>query len=155
VKNKSRNGRLEKLSDALFGAPDELTAAEAAADLEAAGVDVEALHRRMYDKLCLLARDYRLKGQKVPPRLGKALEDLRKRVGQPRTTEEFERRADSAIAKLLEGVRARPLLGRPKLAFSSHFRHQTSEQAAEDQHIIENLKQELERDLDEEQENQN
>jgi hypothetical protein len=153
VKNKSRNGRLDKLSDALLGAPDELTAAEAAADLEAAGVDLEALYRRMYDKLCLLARDYRLKEQEVPPRLGKALEDLRKRVGQPKTKEEFERRAESTISKLLEGVRARPLLGTPKLAFSSHFRHQISEQAEEDQHIIQSLERELEKDLDEEKEN--
>ena len=153
MKNNGRDKRLDKLSDALYGSPEELTAADAAEDLAAAGVDREALHRRMYDKLCLLARDYRLKGTEVPHRLGKALEDLRKEVGQPRTKEEFERRADSTVSKLLDGVRARLAHGSPRLAFSSHFRHQTSEQSPEDKKIIESLEREIEKDLDEEKEN--
>lgn len=153
MKNNSRDGRLNKLSDALYGAPDELTAAEAAEDLEAAGVDREALHRRMYDKLLLVARGYRLKGEEVPHRLVKALEDLRKEVGQPKTKEEFERHADSTVLRLLDGVRARLAPGSPKLAFSSDFRHQTSEQSPEDQKIIESLEREIEKDVDEEKEN--
>jgi hypothetical protein len=152
VKNKSRNERLDKISDALYGSPEELTAAEAAEDLEAAGVDREELHCRMYDKLCLLAQGYRLKGEEPPHHLAKAVEELRKKVGQPRTREEFERRADSTVSKLLDGVRAR-LAGSPKLAFSNQFRRQTSEQSPEDQKIIERLEREIEKDLDEEKEN--
>lgn len=151
MKNKGRDERLDKLSDALYGTPEELTAADAAEDLEAAGVDREALHRRMYDKLCLLVQGYRLKGEEPPHHLAKAVEELRKKVGQPRTKEEFERRADSTVSKLLDGVRARLAPGSPKLAFS--FRHQTSEQSPEDQKIIERLEREIEKDLDEEKEN--
>jgi len=152
VKGNRWNDRLDKVSDALYGASDELTTAEAADDLVAAGVDREELYRRIFDKLCLLARTYRLKEQAVPHRLGKAIEDLRKKVGEPRTKEEFERRADSTISKLLDSVRGRSLSGTPRLAFSSHFRHLMSEQTPEDQRIIEKLERELETDLNEEQE---
>jgi len=99
LKNKSRNERLNQLSDALFGGPGDYTAAEAADDLEAAGVDRESLYLRMYDGLCMLAREYRLRQGEVPPRLEKALEDLRKRVGAVRTKEEVDNRADSTISK--------------------------------------------------------
>jgi hypothetical protein len=137
----------------LFGVPDEISHADAVEDLEAASVDREELCHRMYDRLSVLARDYRLKGEEPPHLLKKALEDLRKRFGPPRTKEEFDRRADSTISKVLDAVKARPKFRLPKLAFTSEFRNKTSEQSAEDRHIIENLEEELERDLDEEQEN--
>jgi hypothetical protein len=153
VKNKGRNERLDKISDALYSSPEDLTAADAAEDLEAAGVDREALHRRMYDKLCLLVQGYRLKGEEPPHHLAKAVEELRKKVGQPRTKEEFERRANSTVSKLLDRVRTRPSFGTATLAFGTHFRNQASQQSQEDQKIIENLEQELEKDLDEEKDN--
>jgi hypothetical protein len=155
MKNKNRNDRLGQLSNSLFGVPDDISHAEAVEDLEAASIDREELFRRMYDKLCLLARDYRLKGEEPPHRLKKALEDLRKSVGLPRTKEECDRQADSTVSKLLEAVK-RPKFGLPKLAFSSEFRNKTSEQSAEDQRIIESLEEELKKDLErEEEENQN
>jgi hypothetical protein len=87
MKNKNGDEKLSQLSNALFGAPEDISHAEAIEDLEAASIDREELCRRTYDKLCLLARDYRLKGEEPPHRLKKALDDLRKRSGPPRTRE--------------------------------------------------------------------
>jgi hypothetical protein len=151
---KNRNERLNKISDALFGAPEELTDAEAAEDLEAAGIDREELCARMYERLCAEARDYRLKGKNVPPLLRKALDDLRKRAGPPRTAEEMNDRANSKISKILEAVRA-PLShvtseGQP--AFSVSYRNK-GEQAAEDREIIEKLEKQLTKDMEKEKDN--
>jgi hypothetical protein len=157
LKDKNRNERLDQLSDALFGAPDDLSAAEAVEDLKAAGVDPEELCLRMYEKLCVVAREYRMREEQVPPLLRKALEDLGKSVGPAKTKEEADRRADSTISRLLEAVKA-PLpqaFGTPGLVFNASFRNKASEQSAEDRHIIEKLEKELASAIDkEEKENQ-
>ena len=156
MKNKNRDERLNQLSNALFGAPHELSAEEAAEDLEVAGINREELCARMYEKLCIVAREYRMRQEAVPHLLAKALEDLRKRVGPPRTKEEAERQADSTIAKLLDGVKA-PLatFGKSELVFNASFRNRASEQSLDDRRIIEELEKELAKDIDnEEKENQ-
>ena len=105
----------------------------------------------MYEKFCFLAREYRLKGEEPPHRLKKALDDLRKRFGPARTKAECDRQADSTISKLLEAVKVPSnRIGTPKLAFSNSFRNKASEQAPEDQRIIEKLQEELRNDLDRE-----
>jgi hypothetical protein len=152
LKNKNRNERLEQLSEALFGAPADLSPTEAAEDLEVAGVDREELFARMYDSLCGVAREYRLRQEEVPPLLRKALEDLRKKAGPPRTKEEMDRRADSTISKLLDLVNARLPAGAAlsQLAFQASFRNKASGQPEEDRQIIENLERELMSDLENE-----
>lgn len=157
MKNKNRNERLTQLSNALLGAPEELSRAEAIEDLEVAGIDREELCTRMYEKLCLVAREYRTRQEDVPPLLRKTLEDLGKIVGPPRTKAEADHRADSVISKLLEAVKA-PLsssFGASELVFNASFRNKASEQSAEDRRLIENLEKELASDIDkEEKENQ-
>lgn len=154
MKNKNRNERLNEISDALFGAPEELGDADAAEDLETAGVDREELCARMYERLCAEAKDYRLNGKQVPLLLRKALEDLRKRAGPPRTSEEMNNRADSKIAKLFESIRL-PLsqaTGEGVLAFSVSYRNK-KEQPAKDQQIIERLEKRLTKEMEEEKDN--
>jgi hypothetical protein len=154
MKNKNRNERLNKISDALFGAPEELSNADAAEDLEVTGVDREELCARMYERLCAEAKEYRLDGKQVPPLLRKALEDLRKRAGPPRTSEEMNNRADSKISKLLEAVRvplSQATVGRG-LAFSVSYRNKT-DQPATDQQIIERLEKRLTKEMEEEKDN--
>lgn len=156
MKNKDRNEALSQLSDALFGSAKDISSADAAEDLEAAGVNREELCARMYNKLCVVAREYRLRQEEVPPRLKKVLEDLRKVVGPPRTREEMDRRADSTISKLLDLVNTKIASGAALagLAFQASFRHKASEQPAEDRRIIESLEKELISDLkNEEKEN--
>ncbi len=153
MKNKNRNERLNSVSDALFGSPEELSGAEAAEDLKAAGVDREELCARMYERLCIEAKQYRLQDKQVPPLLRKALEDLRKRAGPPRTSEEMNDRADSKISKILEAVRA-PLCqatGEGGFAFSVSYRNKTV-QPSKDQQIIEKLEKRLTKDMEEEKE---
>jgi hypothetical protein len=157
LKNKKRNERLNPISNALFGAPDDLSPAEAAEDLEVAGIDREDLCTRMYEKLRAVAREYLMRQEEIPPLLRRALDDLRKKVGPPKTKEEADRRADSTITKLLEAVKA-PLansFGTRELVFNASFRNKASEQSTEDRNIIEKLEKELASDIDnEEKENQ-
>jgi hypothetical protein len=149
LKNKKRNERLNQVSNALFGAPDDLSPTEAVEDLEIAGINREELCARMYEKLSAVAREYRMRQEEVPHLLRKALEDLRKKVGPPKTREEADHRADSTISKLLEAVNA-PLshaFGTPELVFNASFRNKASEQSAEDRKIIEELEKELANDI--------
>lgn len=150
MKKKNRDERLSQVSDALFGSPSDISAAEAIEDLEAAGVNREDLHSRMYEKLCALAREYRLKQEQVPVPLRKALEELRTRMGPPRTKEEMDRRADSTISKLLDAVKSPISRAFPKLEFNTSFRNKAAEQPAGDRRIIENLEKELASDLEKE-----
>jgi hypothetical protein len=157
LKNKKHNERLNPISNALFGAPDDLSPAEAVEDLEAAGIEREDLYIRMYEKLCAVAREYLMRQEGLPPLLRRALDDLRKRVGPPKTKEEADRRADSTITRLLEAVKA-PLantFGTREPVLNASFRNRTSEQSTEDRNIIEKLEKELASDIDsEEKENQ-
>ena len=154
MKNKTRNERLSQRSDALFGGPDDLSAAEAVEDLEAGGIDREELRSRMYEKLCAVARECRLNQEEVPPLLNKALEDLRKRVGPPRTKEEMDRRADATVSKLLEAVKTPMSRAFTVLEFNASFRSQASQQPAGDRQIIDKLEKELASDINKEKENQ-
>jgi hypothetical protein len=157
LKNKKHNERLNPISIALFGAPDDVSPAEAVEDLEVAGINREDLHTRMYEKLCAAAREYLMRQEEIPPLLRRALDDLRKRVGPPKTKEEADRRADSMITKLLEAVKA-PLanaLSTRGLVFNASFRNKKSEQSTKDRNIIEKLEKDLLSDIEnEEKENQ-
>ena len=69
--------KIKQDSDALFGTAEELTGAEADEVLRAAGIDVEQLKRQAYERLYREAQSYWNKNEELPPRLKKALADLR------------------------------------------------------------------------------
>ena len=157
MKNKSYKEQIGRRSDALFGPPENMDLAEAVENLKAAGVEPEELCKRMYEKLCIAAQAYRVRNEPVPPRLRKALEDLRPNTLPARNQEELERTANSTISRVLDAVKA-PFTLTPHFAgltLNQSFRHKTSEQPIEDQRIINRLEKELLKDLEkEEKENQ-
>ncbi len=91
----------KRLLDALFGEFEDMDAAEAEQILESAGIDYEAVKRRMYDKLSANAASLRLKGKNVPADLQEALEAFRPLDAPPRTEEEAKRQAQGMLSRFL------------------------------------------------------
>ncbi|MCI0724930.1 MAG: hypothetical protein L0338_39100 [Acidobacteria bacterium] len=93
--------RLRSMYEHLFGGIDEIPADEAEELLRAAGIDPNALGKRMYDMLASQANAFRMKGQALPPLLEEALEDLRPESARPRTEEELKKQASGKLSTLL------------------------------------------------------
>jgi hypothetical protein len=137
------------MSDALFGAPENMDLANAIEDLKAVGIEPEGLCIRMYDKLCTEAQAYRLRREEVPPLLKKALESLRPNTVPARTQVELDRRATSTVSGIVAAVKARltRTANLSGLRLSPSFRNKKSEKSAKDQQIIDRLENELISDL--------
>lgn len=139
----------EKLSNSLFGAPEELSLEDVLETLKWADIDSEALCERAYYRLLLKARDYRTRQEEIPARLRKAIEDLRPASAKPRSQDELDRAASATLSKLLDAVRSRVLPPSiPDLAAS--YRSKKAGESSNDQSIISDLEKELLRDLSDE-----
>jgi hypothetical protein len=152
VTTRKQNERVDRMSDALFGAPETMDLVEAVEDLKAVGIEPDELCARMYDKLCREAQAYRLRQEEVPPLLRKALESLRPNTAPPRTQVELDRRASSTVAGILAAVKARlsRVTNLNGLTLSPSFRNKKLEKSAKDQQIIDRLENELLADLEKE-----
>jgi hypothetical protein len=151
VSKKSHNEETDT-QNALFGAPEDLDLVEALEDLAVAGINSEELCSRMYDKLCLEARAYRMRQEELPPLLRKALDDLRPSSAPARTQEELDRRAGSTISRIMSAIKANFSLPADVsgLKLSQSFRNKKSQKSAKDQRIINSLEEELLNDLERE-----
>lgn len=145
--NKRQNERLDELSDALFGSPEELSLADTLETLKLAGIDPDELCDRTYKKLLIRARAYRARNEEVPARLRKALEDLRPATAPPRSEEELYRAASATISKIVEAVKGRFKLPSNIFAVSTSYRNKKAEESEKDQKIINKLEEELSNSL--------
>ena len=152
MKNRKLNERLDRMSDALFGTPENMDLVDAVEDLKTGGIEPEELCIRMYEKLRLEAQAYRLRQEYVPPLLQKALEDLRPSTVPPRTQAELDCQASSTVSRIVEAVKARFTLPSDSsgLTLSPSFRNKKSEKSAKDQQIMGRLENELLSDLEKE-----
>jgi hypothetical protein len=155
MKNKSQKERLEELSNALFGSPEDLSLEDALETLKLAEINPEELCDRTYNELLLKARAYRTRQEEVPPRLKKALEDLRPATAAPRSQEELDRSASATVSRIIDKVRGRfkSSSNSPNFALSTSYRNKKSEKSAKDQRTIDRLEKELLNDLGEEEKN--
>ena len=94
--------RMNSLSDALIGAPDEIGEDEAEQALCEAGLDTEALQERVYQRLYAEAQQYWMAHKDLPPLLKKALDDLRPLSAPPRTEAELARQAKTSVERIVE-----------------------------------------------------
>jgi|HubBroStandDraft_6_1064221.scaffolds.fasta_scaffold18586_9 hypothetical protein len=151
MKNKSQKERLEELSNALFGSPEDLSLEHALETLKLAEISPEELCDRTYNELLLKARAYRTRQQEVPPRLKKALEDLRPATAPARSQEELDRSASATVSRVIDAVRGFKLpSSSPSFALSTSYRNKKSEKSPKDQRTIDRLEKELLHDLGEE-----
>jgi hypothetical protein len=139
--NKRQKQRLEEIADALFGSPEDLTLADALETLRLAEISPDELCDRTYNKLLIKARAYRIRQEEVPPRLRKALEDLRPATAAPRSQEELDRAASASISRIVEAVKGHFKFS--DFALSTSYRNKKAEESAKDQKIINDLEKEL------------
>ncbi len=97
----SRN-RINRLSEALFGTPDEIGEEEAERLLSEAGLDPEAINDRLYKRLYSQAQQFWMAKKELPPLLKKALEDLRPLSAPPRNESELTRQAKAGVEQIVE-----------------------------------------------------
>jgi|HubBroStandDraft_6_1064221.scaffolds.fasta_scaffold39863_4 hypothetical protein len=153
MNTRKQNERLDRMSEALFGAPENIELVDAVEDLKTVGIEPEELCSRMYERLCVEAQAYRMRRENVPPLLKKALESLRPNTAPPRTQMELDRRASSTVSQILDAVKARFILPSNTLSgltLSTAFRNKELEKSTKDQQIIDRLENELLSDLENE-----
>jgi hypothetical protein len=152
VTTRKQNERLDRMSEALFGAPETMDLVDAVEDLKAVGIEPDELCVRMYDRLCIEAQAYRLRREEVPPLLKRALENLRPNTLPPRTQVELDCRASSTVSGIVDAVKARLSRTTNLTGFTlgASFRNKKSEKSARDQQIIDRLENELLADLEKE-----
>jgi hypothetical protein len=117
--------RMNSLSDALIGAPDEIGEDEAEQALCEVGLDTEALQERVYQRLYAEAQQYWMAHKDLPPLLKKALDDLRPLSAPPRTEAELARQAKTSVERIVEKAKllASALLPEAPLTFAESYRN--------------------------------
>jgi len=120
----SRN-RINRLSEALFGTPDEIGEEEAEQLLSEAGLDSEAINDRLYKRLYAEAQQFWMANKELPPLLKKALEDLRPLSAPPRNESELARQAKAGVERIVEKAKllASALVPDAPLEFSESYRN--------------------------------
>ncbi len=120
----SRNG-INRLSEALFGTPDEIREEEAEQLLSEAGLDPEAINERVYKRLYAEAQQFWMAKKELPPLLKKALEDLRPLSAPPRTESELARQAKAGVEQIVEKAKlvASALVPDAPLEFAESYRN--------------------------------
>lgn len=117
--------RIKHLSEALFGAPEEIDEKEAAQALSEAGFDTDALNERVYKRLYAEAQQYWNAKKDLPPLLKSALEQLRPLSAPPRNEAELARQAKAGVERILEKAKllASALVPDAPLTFAESFRN--------------------------------
>jgi hypothetical protein len=117
--------RINRLSEALFGAPDEIGEEEAERLLTEAGFDPEAVNDRLYKRLYSQAQQFWMAKKDLPPLLKKALEDLRPFSAPPRNESELGHQAKASIERIVEKAKllASALVPDVPLVFTESYRN--------------------------------
>ncbi len=117
--------RINRLSEALIGAPDEIGEEEAEQTLREVGLDTEALQDRVYQRLYAEAQQYWMAQKDLPSLLKKALDDLRPLSAPPRTVAELDRQAKTSVERIVEKAKliASALVPDTPLTFAESYRN--------------------------------
>jgi hypothetical protein len=100
-----RRSRLNKLSEAVFGGPEEISREEARELLRSAGIDADTIADAVYARLYKQAQEYWMAQKPLPPLLEKAIEDLRPSTASPRNEKEMATQAKARIERAVEQSR--------------------------------------------------
>ncbi len=144
----SRN-RLNRLSEALFGTPDEIGDDEADQLLSEAGVDSEALNERVYKRLYAEAQKFWMAKKELPPLLKKALEDLRPLSAPARNESDLARQAKAGVERIVEKAKllASALVPDAPLEFSESYRNKQG-LTEKDRNSLDQVQQQLKRKIE-------
>lgn len=144
----SRN-RIKRLSEALFGTPDEIGEEEADQLLSEAGVDSDAVSDRVYQRLYAEAQKFWMAKKELPPLLKKALEDLRPLSAPARNESELARQAKAGVERIVEKAKllASALVPDAPLEFSESYRNKQG-LTEKDRNSLDEVQQELKRKIE-------
>ena len=117
--------RINRLSEALFGAPGEIDEEEAEQLLSEAGFNTEAINERVYRRLYAEAQQYWNAKKDLPPLLKKSLDDLRPLSSPPRNEAELARQAKVGVERIVEKAKllASALVPDGSLTFAEAYRN--------------------------------
>jgi hypothetical protein len=101
---------INRLSEGLFGSPDDITTEEAKSLLGEAGFDLERLHDRLYERLHKEAERFWSERKDIPALLKEALSELRPLSANPQSEAELTRQARINIDRIVEKARMIGLL---------------------------------------------
>jgi hypothetical protein len=124
TKEEARN-RINRLSEALIGAPDEITKEEAEQALREGGLNLQTLQQNVYRRLYAEAQQYWIAQKDLPILLKKALEDLRPLSAPPRTDAELARQAKTSVEGIVQKAKllASALVPEAPLTFAESYRN--------------------------------
>jgi hypothetical protein len=116
--------RINRLSEALFGTPEEIGEDEAVELLNEAGLDSESLADRVYEHLYAEAQKFWMAKKDLPPLLKKALQDLRPLSAPPRNESELAHQAKARVERIVEKAKllASALVPDEPLEFAEAYR---------------------------------
>jgi hypothetical protein len=139
-----RIARLNRLSDGIFGEPDEVETVEAEELLKSVSIDPARLKRSLYARFQEQSERYRNTGKPLSPLLRQALEDLRPEVNESGEESPLARTATLHVKRLLTAVKNLPRLLEMNAApvFTAAYRKRT-ELSVRDKKILDKIAEDL------------
>jgi hypothetical protein len=108
-KQEVRN-RINKLSEALLGQPEDISLEEAEELLRLAEFDIDSVSANLYRRLHKEAQQYWMASKSLPPLLKQALDNLRPLTEPPRNEQELGKQARARVERIVEDAKIFPVL---------------------------------------------
>jgi hypothetical protein len=146
-KQEVRN-RINKLSEALLGRPEDISLEEAQELLALAEFDVDSVSANLYRRLHKEAQQYWMAGKTLPPLLKQALDNLRPLTEPPRNEQELGKQARARVERIVEESKIFPVLPHPQ---SSQFQvsayRNKRDLTKKDRSLLDEIAEEMKKDV--------
>ena len=136
--------RIDKLSEALLGQPEDISLEEAEELLRLAEFDIDSMSANLYRRFHKEAQQYWTASKSLPPLLKQALDNLRPLTEPPRNEQELGKQARARVERIVEAAKIFPMLSRTQGAqFQvSAFRNK-KDQSKKDQSLLDEIAEEM------------
>lgn len=150
--NKTRHSkeireRIEALSNALLGEPEDISYEEAQELLSLSGIDLDATATSAYEHLRAEAERSWAANKPIPKLLKTALDDLRPSTEPPRTERQLQAQAKARIERIVEAAKSAFLQRAPRPAFQVSNYRKKSDVSDRDKSLLDDLANELNQEV--------
>lgn len=141
--------RINKLSEALLGQPEDISLEEAEELLRLTEFDIDSLSANLYRRLYKEAQQYWMASKSLPPLLKQALDNLRPLTEPPRNEQELGKQARARVERIVEAAKVFPMLSHTQGAqFQvSAFRNK-KDFSQKDQSLLDEIAEEMKSEAD-------
>jgi hypothetical protein len=101
--------RINKLSEALLGQPEDISLEDAEELLRLAEFDIDSVSANLYRRLHKEAQQYWMASKSLPPLLKQALDNLRPLTEPPRNEQELGKQARARVERIVEASKIFPV----------------------------------------------